>query len=70
MKLPSPYRAKNTTGRLLSTREVTNIIGRSPSTLRRWWKSGAFPEPILFNKRAQGFYEEDVLRWLKNEKNP
>ena len=55
--------------KLLSTHEVTNIIGRSPTTLRRWWKSGAFPKPIVHNQRALGWSEVDVQDWLNNKSN-
>lgn len=55
--------------KLLSTLEVTNIIGRSRTTLRRWWKLGAFPQPILHNGKAVGWYEKDIRLWLDNKPN-
>ena len=55
--------------KLLSTTEVSQIIGRKPITLRRWYKSGEFPKPIMHNKRAVGWYEKDIENWLTNESN-
>ena len=53
--------------KLLSNNEVAEIIGRSRTTLNRWWRSGAFPKPIMHNGRALGWYEKDVLLWFKNK---
>jgi prophage regulatory protein len=53
--------------KLLSTRQVTDIIGRSPLTLRRWWKSGSFPKPLFYNNRTLGWSEKDIQQWLMNK---
>lgn len=50
--------------KLLTTQEVTKITGRSRGTLRRWWKSGIFPAPYLYKKRAIGWSEEEVRKWF------
>ena len=55
--------------KLLSTKEVTKIVGRSPTTLRRWWRSGAFPVPHIYRGKARGWNEEAVKKWLENESN-
>lgn len=54
-------------GQVVGVEEVLDLLGRpSFSTLKRWWKSGRFPQPIggglpgrrlVWSKRA-------VSRWL------
>lgn len=55
--------------KLLSTNQVSEIVGRKPITLRRWTKLGSFPKPIIHNKRAVGWYEKDIENWLTNGGN-
>jgi len=55
--------------KLLSTHEVITIIGRSRTTLHRWWKSGQFPRPLIHNNRALGWYEKDIKLWLDDDSN-
>jgi prophage regulatory protein len=55
--------------KLLTTQEVTKIIGRSRGTLHRWWKSGAFPAPLLYKKKTLGWSEESVKQWFKGNTN-
>jgi prophage regulatory protein len=53
--------------KLLSTDEVTKIVGRNRGTLYKWWKMGIFPEPLLYNGRALGWNEDDVQQWLNKK---
>lgn len=55
--------------RLLSINEVAKIVGRKPITLRRWYKSGEFPKPIIHNQRAVGWYEKDIENWFTSQSN-
>ncbi|MGF1844417.1 AlpA family phage regulatory protein [Vibrio clamense] len=57
--------------KILSPKDVSKLIGRSTSTLNRWWrKDGVFPKPLLMNGRTLGWREDAVLDWInKLEKN-
>lgn len=51
--------------RILSPKDVGKLIGRSTSTINRWWrKDGLFPKPLLMNGRTLGWREDVVLDWL------
>lgn len=52
--------------KLLTTEEVTKIIGKSSSTLRRWWKSGAFPAPLQYKGKTLGWSEELIKQWFSD----
>jgi len=55
--------------KILSTNEVTEIIGRSRATLYQWWKvKNFFPPPILYNGRTVGWHKSDVEKWLSDNK--
>ncbi|ERB64033.1 AlpA family transcriptional regulator [Vibrio coralliilyticus] len=44
--------------------EMRRRLKVSRSTLYRWTKSGAFPPPIVINKRTVGWSEKDYSNWL------
>lgn len=52
--------------KLLTTKEVTKIIGRSRGTLHRWWKSGAFPAPLQYKNKTLGWSEESIKQWFRD----
>lgn len=51
--------------KLLRIREVAEMLGVNPETLRRWDKSGKL-KPIIISKRGDRRYKkEDIVRFLK-----
>lgn len=51
--------------RLLTVKEVSAIMGRSPKTLWRWWKvEKRFPVPIMSRNRALGWRESQIEHFL------
>lgn len=43
---------------------VPGIIPISPATLRRWVRSGRFPQPVKLSDRVTAWRVEDVRTWL------
>ncbi|EOD4741169.1 helix-turn-helix transcriptional regulator [Vibrio vulnificus] len=59
-------RAFMTTERIMSLKEISQAVGRSPKTIWRWWaKEKTFPAPMLINGRCLGWPESEFLEWLK-----
>ncbi|EKO3474539.1 AlpA family phage regulatory protein [Vibrio fluvialis] len=53
--------------KILSPKAVSALVGRSTSTINRWWrKEGVFPQPLTLNGRTLGWREEDVLKWVNS----
>ncbi|ENT7121508.1 MULTISPECIES: helix-turn-helix transcriptional regulator [Vibrio] len=51
--------------RIMSLKEVSDSLGRSPRTIWRWWaKDKCFPKPIQINGRCLGWRERDFVDWL------
>lgn len=53
--------------RIMSLKEVSDSLGRSPRTIWRWWaKDKCFPKPIQINGRCLGGggRERDFVDWL------
>ncbi|MGY3568703.1 helix-turn-helix transcriptional regulator [Vibrio paucivorans] len=55
--------------RIMSLKEVSEAVGRSPRTIWRWWaKEKTFPAPMLVNGRCLGWPVSEFMKWL-NEAN-
>ena len=55
----------NSNDRILKVSEVSEILGRSPKTIWRWWaKVKVMPEPIKIMGRAVGWKESTINDWL------
>lgn len=47
---------------LLYMEDITQLTGKHPVTLRRWWKSGKFPQPT---KHSVLVWRADVIHeWI------
>lgn len=54
--------------KLLKIREVADMLGVHPETLRRWDREGTL-KAIIINKRGDRRYREtDVMDFIKNNK--
>ena len=47
--------------------ELSEALGISLSTMWRWRKSGAFPEPIQLGPRIIAWKVEDINKWLNSQ---
>ena len=55
--------------KLLKIREVAEMLGVHPETLRRWDREGTL-KAIIINKRGDRRYKEtDVMEFIKNNKS-
>jgi excisionase family DNA binding protein len=54
------------TGRLLTAREVAEMLGFSTGTILDWWEAGRLPGFRL--GRAVRFRESEVLAWLEAQR--
>ena len=50
--------------KLLTWGEVSELIGASPSTIRRMVKAKSFPSPYTFGKRCVRFNAWEVQSWM------
>lgn len=46
--------------------ELTQILGISKDTLRRWVQAGTFPPPRLLNDFIKAWPEEEIQKWIQN----
>jgi prophage regulatory protein len=52
---------------LYRTKELTELLGISRSTLYNWTLSGHFPKPIKLGSRAIAWSESDVQDWIYSQ---
>lgn len=52
--------------RLLSEKQILELIPVSKSTLRRWVKSKTFPAGFRISERIVVWRGEDVRQWIAN----
>lgn len=51
--------------KVLSLTEVSLVCRISKTTIWRLQSIGQFPSPIKLSKRRIGWYEQDIINWLK-----
>ncbi len=56
------------TERILRRREVEARTGLSRSTLYAQMAEGTFPRPVRLGKRAVGWTDSTITRWLESRK--
>lgn len=49
-------------------KDLEKIIGRSRLTIRRWWTSGKFPEPIKLNGITLAWDVVSIETWCNHNK--
>jgi predicted DNA-binding transcriptional regulator AlpA len=52
------------TGRLLSTRELSEYLGLSPEAVLRRWRRGEIPGGIRLSSNVLRFREQAIEAWL------
>ena len=62
----APSQAARTRDRMLSIKAICELVGCSPSTIRRAIRAGGFPKPITLGLRQlQRWPESQVVRALQ-----
>ncbi|AWN73440.1 AlpA family phage regulatory protein [Legionella anisa] len=49
---------------ILFITDLERLIGRNRLTLRRWWTSGKFPEPVKLNGTTLAWHQETITHWI------
>lgn len=52
--------------RILRRPEVEHMVGLSRSTIYAMMAEGHFPKPVRLGRRAVGWREADLRRWLES----
>jgi excisionase family DNA binding protein len=52
------------TGRLMTAREVSEVVGHSPATVLRWAREGKLPA-VRLPSNAIRFVPEEFERWMR-----
>lgn len=52
---------------ILFINDLEKVLGRNRLTLRRWWTSGKFPEPIKLNGTTLAWHVETVDNWIDQQ---
>lgn len=50
---------------ILNQKKVTQITGKSRSTIWRWVRDGNFPVPLSLGKNSIGWLETDIQAWIE-----
>jgi len=50
---------------LLNIYELSNLLGCSVGTTRRWLALGAIPEPVRIGKRSIRWRNSSIMAWLE-----
>ena len=45
--------------------DLERMIGRSRTTLRRWWLLDQFPRPVKLNHSTLAWHRNDVEQWIE-----
>lgn len=53
--------------RILSKRQVTDLVLYSPQHIARLEKAGKFPERIRLGPNRVGWIESEVLEWIEDK---
>ena len=52
--------------RIIPLKEISEIVGRHPRTIWRWWaKEEIFPRPLLIHGRCVGWLQRDLDSWME-----
>ena len=54
--------------KLLTLKQVQEIIPKSRATLWRWTKSGLFPKPVPIGLSGIAWPESEIFNWIEEQK--
>ncbi|MFO8827556.1 AlpA family phage regulatory protein [Legionella pneumophila] len=49
---------------ILFVTDLEKLLGRNRLTLRRWWTSGKFPEPVKLNGTTLVWHQDTITNWI------
>lgn len=49
--------------RMITEKQVLDIIPVARSTLQTWVKAGTFPKPVPIGERRNAWFEDEVAAW-------
>ncbi|MFT9016446.1 MAG: AlpA family phage regulatory protein [Acetobacter sp.] len=52
------------TDRMMTRKEVEQMINIKCTTIYRWMQEGTFPSPVRFSSRCVRWRESDVRNWV------
>ncbi|RAS54415.1 AlpA family transcriptional regulator [Vibrio diazotrophicus] len=55
------------TQKLISIKQMTDLLNRNRRTLHVWVRDGKFPEPLKMNGRTVGWPESVYHQWLSEQ---
>lgn len=58
-----------TDDRLLTAREVAELLGLSPETVLRWWRDGRIPG-FRLKSNVLRFRRSEIESWLEGHRKP
>lgn len=44
--------------------DLEKMIGRNRVTLRRWWLTGKFPQPVKLNGTTLAWHSDEIDSWI------
>ena len=53
---------------IIREKELVEMLGIDPSTVRRNVKAGVIPKPIKLGRRAVGWHRDDIRDWLNRQR--
>lgn len=65
MKQREPRAGMDRLPRMLTSTEVAQALGVSPSTLSRWRARGVGPRVYWLGRACPRYREQDILEWLE-----
>lgn len=50
--------------KILFIPDLEKMIGRNRVTLRRWWLTGKFPQPVKLNGTTLAWHSDEIDSWI------
>ena len=50
--------------KILFIPDLEKMIGRNRITLRRWWLTGKFPQPVKLNGTTLAWHSDEIDNWI------
>jgi prophage regulatory protein len=67
---PAPAVTQQAHARLMTLREVCELLSVSRSSVYKWVSEDRFPEPLRIGERAVRWQRDDVVNWRDAKHNP
>ena len=54
--------------KIITIKEICQMLGKSRSTIWRWQKAGIFPPSVRLGPNSVGLFMDDLEAWLKSRR--